>query len=483
MPHVIDIHDTHLTLFDGDTALLQSPGHAVISPRELLIGEPAAAEWRRNPRNSISGFWSRLSMDALPVTGHQARSWADLAWAQLDDLGKRASSAGIRMEEVIFAVPPGFSADQLAVLLGVAQQCPFRTVGLVDSIAAAWAGQGVGGDGGLALDFAFSGCTLLRVAVNDEQASATVLTEFADAGILALQNSWVALLADQFVNETRFDPLHDGTTEQFVYESLPGWLESLKHQNEADLEISHRGNTHRITLSRAAVAERSSVRLQAVAAALRSKAMPDEQLWLGHHAPQLPGADAAVGHAVAGQLDGRAVARGINANIERIVTSDSEAGLAWVSSLPMPASRAVPVASPTSPQPQPDVPRPAPTTTSRVPGEALAPSTIQPMPAPPDAPTHLLAGAQAWPLTHATLHVGSAGGSGRWATLPGLPRHLCDLEMVDGGVQLSNRHDAGTLVNGVCVTGRHMLRTGDSLASAETGVCLSAILVHPAESV
>ena len=43
----------------------------------------------------------------------------------------------------------------------------------------------------------------------------------------ALDAVWAHTIAETFVRRTRFDPLHDGASEQRMFDALPGWLARL----------------------------------------------------------------------------------------------------------------------------------------------------------------------------------------------------------------------------------------------------------------
>ena len=56
------------------------------------------------------------------------------------------------------------------------------------------------------------------------------------------------MVATNFVRETRFDPLHQATTEQRLHDLLPGWLQALADADETSAEIEFGATTYRIRL-------------------------------------------------------------------------------------------------------------------------------------------------------------------------------------------------------------------------------------------
>jgi len=74
-------------------------------------------------------------------------------------------------------------------------------------------------------------------------------------GVLAFQQAIAATIATTFVRETRFDPLHEASTEQRLYDRLPGWLDALTQADQVPVEIEFGTMSNRITLERAQVVQ------------------------------------------------------------------------------------------------------------------------------------------------------------------------------------------------------------------------------------
>ena len=51
-------------------------------------------------------------------------------------------------------------------------------------------------------------------------------------GVLDMQQTLVQFIADTFIRKTRFDPLHDASTEQRLVDQLPGLLGQLREQEK-----------------------------------------------------------------------------------------------------------------------------------------------------------------------------------------------------------------------------------------------------------
>ena len=66
-------------------------------------------------------------------------------------------------------------------------------------------------------------------------------------GIVAFLQALATAVAGEFVRQTRFDPLHEGATEQRLHDLLPGWVAALAFTGEAEVEMTFGNDTHRIT--------------------------------------------------------------------------------------------------------------------------------------------------------------------------------------------------------------------------------------------
>src|SRR3990172_12282752 len=140
-PYIIELNDSEVRVAAAGRIIVRSPGCAVVRGERVCFGHEALKLAHLHPRETYNRFWAHLSQDALHTPTRRFRHHADLAYAHLLALYEEAG----KPDEVIFAVPGSFSNEQLSLLLGIAQACPFKAVGLVDSAvasAAAVAGRG-----------------------------------------------------------------------------------------------------------------------------------------------------------------------------------------------------------------------------------------------------------------------------------------------------------------------------------------------------
>ena len=239
---IIELNDIAVTASLAELEPVVSPGYTLVQGAKLVVGDDAKSQARLHPQQLNNRFWQRLSMDPISHSGDTVRHHADLAYAHLMHLHELAGQP----DEVIFAVPGNFSQEQLSVLLGIAGHCPFKAVGLVDSAVAAASGVELEGEV-VHIDLQLHQAVLTRLSVTTEITREEVQT-VAGAGLLSLYDRWAHIIADAFIEQCRFDPLHSAPTEQYVYDHIPHYLAASDLL--IDLEVPQGAGIHRARLER-----------------------------------------------------------------------------------------------------------------------------------------------------------------------------------------------------------------------------------------
>lgn len=245
---IIELNDSGLRLSQASQQLVDSPGFALITDQELVLGEKALRQARVHPLQTNNQFWQRLNLDPLANANAHCRHHADLAFNHLKELQQLAEN----VNEVIFAIPGHFSRDQLALLLGITQACDFNAVGLVDSATASLAPL-VSPGHYLHLDIHLHQSVISHVEVGSEIVRTQIET-IPGAGMIALYDAWAQLATEQFIQQTRFDPLHNASTEQQLYDQLPDFLETCHKLGEAQLSLQG----HKIAITQQSLQQKVS---------------------------------------------------------------------------------------------------------------------------------------------------------------------------------------------------------------------------------
>ena len=369
MTCILEINDSAITLYKDTRVLQRSPGVALVESGrngEVLFGARALQQSRIHPRQTNQQYFSRLSAEALPAPGPRARNQADLVYLHLCELKADIDREG--GGAVLLAVPGVLSADQLGVLLGVLQEVGVTVNGFVDAAVAALVSQPVRAEA-YHLDVMWQRAVITTLSANHEIAKSTA-QEVADCGVSRLLEGWINVIADRFVRETRFDPLHAAATEQQLFDQLYGWVEGGAAAPELAIAIHHGQHTPRVEIGRALLEDKATERLQPITDAIPGGA----QVHVSARAARLPGVRRILQQAGATveTLPDDALPRGCLEHLQRIVSSDGD--LRLITRLPRAAA---------APAPDP---------------AAAAP-----------APTHALFRHQAWPLESGPLPVRRAG--------------------------------------------------------------------------
>ncbi|TXS89281.1 hypothetical protein FV139_20300 [Parahaliea maris] len=420
---VLDINDANLQLWHGDKHV-QSPGYALLVGTEYRFGAAARAAARLRPRDVSTRYWGQLNTQPLQPALGPARHSADLVHAHLLDLHKAAGEPA----EVLLAVPGNLEREQLSLLLGIIEQCPFSAVGLVNrSVALA---QPEAGNGRLFhLEFQLHQALLSEFEDNGGERRLLSSQPLPGCGMLPLQERLVEIIANHFIRHTRFDPRRKAGTEQDLYDALPSALIALRQRGEASLSIA--GYSTRI---QAAALLEAGQRLFSRVKELTRGSTP--RLLADPLAGLLPGAESELpGLHI---LEPDRLPRVTSEQQPHIVHRDQP--LSLVTTLPCAEA-----------SPEPPAPEPTPVNLNAAPSPTVAPA---------EGPSHLLQGFSARPL--------QAAGT--------LLAEGCELYYENAQWQLRG---TGATVNGLPYHPGRPLHCGDTLAVAGQLVGVLIEVVDP----
>lgn len=431
---VLELNDSEIRAGTGSRIELRSPGYALLRGEGVELGERAQRQAYLLPRQTYNRFWAHLNQDALQTPTPRYRHNADLAWAHLLHIHEQAG----RPDQVIFAVPGHFTRQQLALLLGIVQSCPFRAIGLVDNAVAAVAA--VAGPGRYEhIEMYLHHTVLTRIDV-DSQVLRRSVQSLDNTGLTSVHDLVADLAADCFIQQCRFDPRHHAETEQALHDQIPRCLEALGTAAEAALEIRFMQARHQARVTRAALRERLGGVYSGIQRALDTDRVP----LLGDRIAGLPGfADDLPGQRPLG-------AESVFESCERhrLVICGSGPELSFVTRLPVIENPVLSVES-----------------------EA---DTVDagPRPSAPAA-THILIGHRAFPLRQEVLYL-SARGSVSSSAVDGTS---CSISQLNGRAVATPMSDLSIYVNGERLSGVRSLAAGDRISFAGTDTVYSLIRV------
>jgi hypothetical protein len=273
-------------------------------------------------------------------------------------------------------------------------------------------------------------------------------------GVLGIQQTWVQFIGENFVRKTRFDPLHDASTEQRLVDQLPTSIAQLQESEHVTVPMQFGDQPLEIEIERAqliAAAEPHYAELLRLVQGARVAGMPIE-LRVSQRVAALPGLLGRLktlrdcGIAVLPQAAAALGALQFEAAIARPADS-----LALVYQLPTPRAA---------------------TGEMQTAELAATPAALR--------PTHVLFQGRAWRISDRPLLVGWSTDSNARALVlpsssPGVSRSHCTLVRRNGAVMVEDHSTYGSYVNEERVSGRTALTVGDRLRLGSPGVTLELI--------
>ncbi len=441
------LNDAGLLFTDGERILCREPGFALLEDDGLITGREAWAKASLKPRRIQNHYWKDLGTEALRERGFQHLTAADLVSQQLETLWKRIAKAGDRLA---LAVPGYMGNENLGLLLGIALDLDIPVVSMVDAAVAATRREYVNAVP-VHVDLNLHTAMLTRLS-QDGQAQYERSAVIDEAGMLDLYDIWLRLIAETFVQQSRFDPLHTAETEQALQDKILEWLAIASSRDAVPLEVDYRGITHRAEIDSIEFVSAATPVYQSIVTNLRAlyRAGETPALQLSNRAATMPGLADTLKARVGGEvflLEPGATARGL-----ALRASEGRPGSAVTLTRHLPwdqARIAVEVAG----------------------GQEGA------------LPTHVLLGDNATPVGAQALVLGSQPPEGeRWLDLrqeiPGVSRRHCEIASLNGQCVVTDHSRYGTFLNGHRIDGSASLQAGDVIRIGTPGVELRMIYVE-----
>jgi len=445
------LNDAGILVSDGERIRYREPGFALLEDDGLITGSEAWRSARLKPRRIQNRFWMDLRTEPLSDQRFRHLTAADLVSRQLESIWQRVAGDG---DQLAVAVPATMKNEQLGLFLGIAEDLGIPVVGMVDAAVAATRRQYAHGVP-VHVDLGLHCATLTRL-LQEGQTQFERSAVVDDAGILDLYDLWLRTIAETFVQQSRFDPLHTAETEQALQDSIPGWLDSAAASASVSMQIEYRGIVHQANVESLELVAAAAPVYHAIVSNLRALYRADETpaIQLSDRASRMPGLAETLKARVGGEtfvLEPGATARGL---ISRIGTRHPGGTVSLRRHLPWDQS---PI---------------------EVRVDADNGGTGR--------PTHLLFGHRAVPVSADPLVLGSQPADGeRWLDLqrevPGVSRRHCAISMTSGQCVVNDFSRYGTFLNGHRIDGSAVLQSGDVLRVGTPGVELRLISVENAD--
>lgn len=434
---VIELNDSEVSIFQAGEVVASSPGIAVLREDRIELGQAALEATHIDPRNTFSRFWSNLNQDSFKHRSKLARHNADLAYAHLLSLHEMADG----VEQVALAVPGSFTTEQLALLLGLVEASPFTPACLVDSAVAAVAGTaGVGSYEHLDIHLHHTVITSLEVSDAVQRTAVKIVNE---VGLLEIQDKCVNHVADLFVQQSRFDPLHHAVAEQALCNRMAQCLNELARESETRVDIEFEQARYQARVNRERLVQALRPLYDKISATVDS----DRVALVHPRLARLPAFTerlATVSRQVE-VLDPRAVYAGCMGYVREGGKADE--GIYFVTQLRAAAEPTIGFTAPASLEQRPEA-----------------------------GPTHVLAGAEAYPLGLHPIYLSVQG----ILTEASTQDTFCSLSLNDAKTTLSPANNGAVYINGQAIESDVALKPGDiiSFARSDREFALIRVLEH-----
>jgi hypothetical protein len=445
------INDAGICILDSNKVLYREPGFALLDDDRLTTGSEAFSQARVKPRRIQHGFWSSLQTAALADRHFHHLSAADLVSRQLEQIWKRVSSAG---DGIVVAVPAYMSNDNLSLFLGITGELKIPVIAMVDAAVAATRREYKGAVP-VHVDLSLHSAVLTRLAQSG-QAQFDRSAVVDESGMITLYDAWIALIAESFVQQSRFDPLHTAETEQMLQDNLQGWLAEASASKTITLDIEYRGITHQAELEALELVATAAPIYHRIVSKLRALYRADEvpALQLSDRAARMPGLADILSARVGGDIflqEPGATARGLLSRCREMQPGDSQ--VSRIRQLPWDQSAI----------------------------EAKVTGNLRDG----GQPTHLLFENTAHAIDSQPLTLGSQSGDGeRYIDLqqdmPGVSRQHCSLQQLNGQCIVRDFSRYGTFLNGHRIDGSAVLQVGDLIRLGTPGYEFTLITTETA---
>lgn len=328
---ILELNDFQMQLSLLVDGKLQAPvntcGYSTINSakQEIIFGQEAQAQFRRQPLNSFNQYWNQLNVEPINANHNKIRHYADLAHQQLLALHGQDN-----FDELILVVPASFNREKLSLLLGICGQCPFEVIGLVDSAVIGSSNMNASNTSAsnarskiLHLDIQLHQCILTHLSQSNGSEGTQTQIKSVDiipgTGISQLYTRFAHYLSEQFIEQCRFDPIHNADSEQQLY-NLLGQL--INGEQSAELQLSLDGK--QVTLNRQSIWRHASDLFDELSSTLE-KCTPFDSLIVHQRITALDGLYAQLNEKFAGKIqviEQQNIAANVVTNQSQVTASD-----------------------------------------------------------------------------------------------------------------------------------------------------------------
>ncbi len=276
---ILELDDTDIRLSKDGEIVHQEPGIAWADVKKLSFGVAALNVAKLYPARVHTQYWNLMDQSNVEPKGYAVETQADLVYQQLlhiKESGKLSDN-----DKVLMLVPSDRTELQLRLLYGIVLKTGLKLVDFVDLGVAgvlAYPGQ----DSVAFIDVGMQRTVITHLSVG-ERAVRERVSVTPQLGLLPLMNTWIRMVAEKFLEISRFDPRKFAETEQQIFDQILAFVRSDK--DNTAIEAAYKGFTRQIEIAKAEIIEAAQDRYAAATSYLNQ----DEDVVMSSSTQTLPG--------------------------------------------------------------------------------------------------------------------------------------------------------------------------------------------------
>lgn len=246
MVDALHINDNNLVL-DSAGQHTVSQGYVWLKDDQVLFdlgdNDSPVSHCRLSPQQINNRYWLQCEQSAIPTNDAGMRHAADLVWQHLNQLREQKN-----LTDLVLVVPSHYRESNLQLLLGIAKASQLQIKGLVNKAVVALHDRVHANGEYWHLDVQLHQTVCSRINVANGLVSLGEVEVLSDVGIHLMQEALLRGLQNNFIQNDRFDPLHDAATEQQLFDQLPNIAMQLADSGKASVGLQHQNRIHNTTL-------------------------------------------------------------------------------------------------------------------------------------------------------------------------------------------------------------------------------------------
>ena len=226
MTHILYISDNNLRLqffdgngFDESVPIVRSQGYAWFKGDQVIFDTDKVNTpikfCRLAPEQMNSRYWQQCEKSSINNNAAGMRNAADILWKHINELKEQNN-----IKQLVLVVPSHYQSSNLQLLLGIIQSLEINVTAIINGALLALKNK-LSSDGRVVhLDVQLHQTVASYIDVKKGIAKLGDVEIIQSVGIQAMHDALLKTLQAHFIQNDRFDPLHNAETEQQLFDNL-----------------------------------------------------------------------------------------------------------------------------------------------------------------------------------------------------------------------------------------------------------------------